>query len=64
MAMCETREELGFLPLMSSTSMNAVDTRPCDVVRQKTLAHQQMPLRGWPLTVLEKYPALADLRCV
>ena len=59
-----TRAELGFLLLMSSTSMNAVDTRPCDVVREKTVVHQQMPLRRWPLTVLEKYLALADLRCV
>ena len=58
------REELGFLLLMSSTSMNAVDTRPCDVARKKTVAHQQMPLMRWPLTALEKYLTLADLRCV
>ena len=62
--MCVTRAELGFLLLMSSTSMNVVDTRPCDVARKKMVAHQQMPLRRWPLTVMEKYPALADLWCV
>ena len=62
--MYATRTELGFLLIMSSTSMNAVDTRPCDVAREKTVANQQMLSRRWPLTALEKHPALADLRCV
>ena len=64
MAKCVTRAELGFLLVSSSTSMNAVETRPCDVTREKTVASQQMPSRRWPLTVLEKHPALAYLRCV
>ena len=59
-----TRAELGFLLLISSTSMNAVDTRPCDVAREKTVANQQTPSTRWPLAALEKHPALAELRCV
>ena len=62
--MCVTRAELGFLLLMSSTSMNAVDTRPCDVAREKTVVIQQMPSRRWPLAALEKHPASADLQRV
>ena len=59
-----TRAELGFLLLISSTSMNAVDTTPCDVAREKTVASQQMPSRRWPLAALEKHLALAYLRCI
>ena len=59
-----TRAELGFLLVSSSSSMNAVEKRPCDVMRKKTVASQQMPSRRWPLAVLEKHQALAYLRCV
>ena len=62
--MCVTRAELGFLLPMCSTSMNVVDTRPCEMAREKTVANQQMLSRRWPLAALEKHPALADLRCV
>ena len=62
--MCVTRAEPGSLLLMSSTSMNTVDTRPYGVVREKTMANQQMLSRRWPLAALEKHPVLADLRCV
>ena len=62
--MCVTRAELGFLLIMSNTSMNVVDTRPCDVAREKTVANQQMPSRRWYLVALEGHSALADLRCV
>ena len=62
--MCVTRAELGFLLPMCSTSMNVVDTRPCDVVREKMAANQQIPSRRWPLVALEKHPALADLWCI
>ena len=63
-AMCVARAELGFLLLMSSTSMNTVGTRPCDVGREYTVTNQQMPSKRWPLAVLEKHPALTDLPCV
>ena len=59
-----TRAELGFLLLMRSTCMNAVDTRPCDVAREKTVANQQMPSRRHPLVALEDQLTLADARCV
>ena len=59
-----TRSETGSLLLMNSTSMNAVDTRPSDVAREKTVVNQQMPSRRWPLTALKGQPALADLQCV
>ena len=42
---CGWEGELGFLLLMSSTSMNAVDTRLCDVAREKTVTNHQMPSR-------------------
>ena len=56
--------ELGFLLLMSSTHMNAVDTRPCGVMRENTVANRHMSLRRWPQAALEKHPALTDLRCI
>ena len=45
-------------------SMTAVDTRPCNMAREKTVANQQLPWRRWPVAVLEGHPVLADLRCV
>ena len=54
----------GLPPLGSSTSMNTVDTRPCDGAREKAVANQQMPLRRWPLAALEKHLTLADLQYV
>ena len=52
------------LLLMSSTSMNAVDARPSDAVREKTVAIPQLPSRRWLLAALEGHTALADLQCV